>query len=64
MKVKTLNPGEMLKLRLESQEAAKQLTAQGVHKIMLDNGAVLCENPFYKEGITEEESYKKLNEDD
>ena len=63
MDVKVLSRGEMLKLRLESQEAAKQLTAQEVHKMMLDNGAVLCDNPFYKEGITEEESYKKLNEE-
>ncbi len=60
--MKILTPCELRALRQSSAEfAAENLTAQEVHQIMRENGAIPIPNPFYKEKKTEEECFELLN---
>lgn len=60
MKIKVLPRGEILPARMAS---AKGITARQAHKQILKNGGIAGENPFYIKGKTEEESFRKLDEE-
>ena len=62
VQIKVLNPGEMLRARLESSLTAQlSLTAQQVHRQMRKNGSVPSPNPFYTGQRKPEDCFRVLN---
>jgi len=59
-----LNKEELWRARMKSSEWAREnLTAQEAHKRMRENGAVPKPNRFYTGKISEEECWRRLNEE-